>query len=214
MVDSRIFSYDDLSYKIAVLGNDIAGYVLGFPIQSMIPNDAQIHSALSLLIQIGREKYIEQVQSKLRASYIPILPIPEEPPTFANSTDVLMEEIESYVPFDVIGYQDGIYMYRFSRAEFDRLAESKKNPWTNNWLPPTVLSTIRTRVEASTELKLPAACPMMELFDRVEQGTLFASDTTETTSMTNSSVPPVTLGEWMTELPDDPIMFEPSDAEY
>jgi hypothetical protein len=52
IIDPVILTYDDLCYKISLLGNDLAGYVLGFPIQNMIPTKDQIQQALQTLIKL------------------------------------------------------------------------------------------------------------------------------------------------------------------
>ncbi|CAH6419697.1 Hypothetical protein HVR_LOCUS773 [uncultured virus] len=176
IIDRRILTYTDLAYKIALLGNDVAGYVLGFPIQNVIPDESHIATAIDKLISVGVEKYADDNKVYLKTTYTPILPFPCGGVSYPNETDVLGENIDNYVPFDVIAYQTGGYLYRFSRAEFDKLAESKKNPWTNEWLPPTVLSTIEARAKAAKELGLPEARPLVEMLDRIESGTLFEPD--------------------------------------
>lgn len=180
IIDQKILKYDNLAYKISLLGNDVAGYILGFPIQNMIPTDAQIHQAIELLIQIGVKEYAERVKAYVKTTYLPhtMFPVTEEI-QFANTEDVITEEIDNYVPFDIVAYQVGKHMYRFTRAEFYQLTKSKKNPWTNEWIPPTVLSSIVARTAAAKELGLPPARSLIEFFDRIEKGTLFEGEDSE-----------------------------------
>ena len=176
IIDQKILGYNDLCYKIALLGNDIAGYILGFPIQSIIPNDDQIHEAISKLSEIGPEKYTSFMKEYVKSTYIPILPFPNcINPTFSNDSDVLMENIDNYVAFDIVAYQTGTHIYRFTRPEFKDLSKSKKNPWTNDWLPQTILTTIKARAEAAKELGLPDPRPLSELLTCLENGKLFVS---------------------------------------
>lgn len=176
IIDTKILGYSDLAYKIALLGNDVAGYVLGFPIQNMIPNDDQIHEAIAILSKEGADAYAERIKQYVKSTYTPVAPFPMGSVSYSNDKDVMMEEIDNYVPFDIVSYQVGPHMYRFTRVEFDKLVESKKNPWTNDWFPPTVLSTIISRSEAAKELGLPPGRPCREMIDRVEAGTLFTPD--------------------------------------
>lgn len=177
IIDIKVLDYSDLAYKIALLGNDVAGYVLGFPIQNMIPNDEQIHEAINILTVQGADAYAEHIKKYVKSTYTPIPPFPQKEVSYSNDTDVMMvDEIDDFVPFDIVSYQHGPHMYRFTRAEFSKLAESKKNPWTNDWFPVTVLSTIISRAHAAKELGLPVARPCKELLARIESGTLFTAD--------------------------------------
>jgi hypothetical protein len=176
VINKKILGYTDLAYKIALLGNDIAGYVLGFPIQNMIPNEIQIHEAIEVLTADGIDKYSERIKEYVTLTYTPMLPFAQKNSVlYSNDTDVFMENINNYVPFDIVSYQIGPHMYRFTRVEFNNIIEKKKNPWTNDWIPPTVLSTIKARVDSAKELGLPRVGTHKEILQRVEDGTLFES---------------------------------------
>lgn len=215
IIDTRILEYSDLAYKIALLSNDVAGYVLGFPVQSMVPNEEQIHQAIQLLSEKGLDGYADYIKEYIVQTHTPILPIPQTTPlVYPNMTDVLFEDIIEYAPFDIIVCQIGNHVHRFSRAEADKLIESKKNPWNNEWLPPTVLSTLKARVSAAKELGLPTARSLRETLARVEDGTLFNSDT-EPKIVPPPDSPPISgidlietlqhhlMGAWVPGLPDD-----------
>lgn len=169
IVNPVFLTLDTLSSKIALLGNNIAGYLLGFPIQSFIPNDEQIITILSKLNKTTLQEHITMIKKYNPSSYMPVLPF-EYKITHANTTDVIMEEIDNYLPFDIIAYIDGLYLYRFTRVEFKQIIESRKNPWTNDWLPESVLSTIKTRYEVANTLCLPECKTINELFDSLEDG--------------------------------------------
>ena len=192
IIDAKIFEYTDLAYKIALLGNDMAGYVLGFPIQNMIPNDEQIHEALCKLKELGVEGYVNYIKGYVSKTYRPMLPFPQqEEPIFPNETDVIYENIDDYVPFDIIACQIGQHIHRFSRAESENLLETKKNSWNGEWLPSTVLSTIRARVSAAEELGLPKALPLNEILIRIDKGNLTEEDAEPTPLSPPLSSPPL-----------------------
>lgn len=176
IIDDKILKYNDLAYKIALLGNDIAGYVLGFPIQNMIPNDEQIDTALQYLMQHGAENYIGYISKYIEPSYLPIPPFPVNKHIYSNDQDVMLEDHNNYTPFDVVSYRSGDHIFRFTRVEFDKLLESKKNPWTNDWLPPTILSTIKSRHKAAKELGLPPSRTLEEMLQRIAENKLFETD--------------------------------------
>jgi hypothetical protein len=188
IIDPVILTYDDLCYKVSLLGNEIAGYVLGFPIQNMIPTKEQIREALQILIKMGVHKYVEQIRNYVKLTYTPIIPIPCQNISYPNETDVITEEIDNYVPFDIISYQVGTHMYRFTRAEFPELVKSKKNPWTNDWFPATILATIVARNNAAKELGLPPARPLTEMLDRIEKDKFFEVDPVSQNSNRSNSL--------------------------
>ncbi len=175
IVDKRILSYNNLAYKIAILGNDIAGYILGFPIQDVIPNDDQIHYALKRLTDLGPQSYAEYIKSYVKLTYTTTLPFADvnKDVIYSNETDVIMDAIDIYTPFDIVSCQIGQHMYRFTRPEFNDLVKNKKNPWTGEFLYPSNLSTIQSRVSAAKELGLPQPCPLIELLTKAENDTLF-----------------------------------------
>lgn len=177
IIDTKILNYSDLGYKISLLGNDTAGYVLGYPIQNMIPNDDQIHNSIIDLTNIGIDKYCDKIKNYVKNTYLPILPFPSET-KYANDKDVMMvDDIDDFGPFDIVAYQTGKHIYRFTRVEFHKLLETKKNHWTNDWLPSSVLSTINARYKASKELGLPQAKTLKSLLETLsETGKLYDDD--------------------------------------
>lgn len=190
IIDTKIFNYDDLSFKISLLNNEIAGYLLGFPIHLMIPDDEQIQKMLKLLSELGIEKYVKVIKEYTSLTYTIPLPFKEKKEVhFSNETDVIMESIDNYVPFDIVAYQKGNYIYRFTRIEFDKLIESKKNPWTNEWLPESVLSTIIARNKAAKKMNLPPPKTHFELLNCLKKGTLFEDSNDENSNVTLIDTP-------------------------
>jgi len=180
IIDPKLLQYDELSYKISLFSNDLAGYVLGFPIQNMIPNDDQIRVAIEYLSSHGIDQYAKYIRDYIETSYLPITPFPFNNHIYSNDEDVMFEDPNGYVPFDVISYRSGDHIYRFTRVEFSQLSKSKKNPWTNEWLPPTILSTIISRSQASKELGLPPSRPLVDMLNRIKSDTLFHSSDDDT----------------------------------
>ena len=176
IVDQQLLSYDALCYGVASLTTDIAGYILGFPIQCFIPNEEQIHTALVLLKAKGLQEYCAHIKPSIAPSYLPTGIHATEDFTYSNSEDVIGENIDDYTPFDIVAFRNGKHIYRFTRMEFARLAETKKNHWTNEWLPPSILCTIKARIATARELGLPNCRTMKEHLQRVQDGTFFQSD--------------------------------------
>lgn len=175
IIDVKILCYDDIGYKLSLLNNETAGYVLGFPIQTIIPNNKQIKEAINKLIEVGKEKYCEHIKNYVNKLFIQELPFSnDEPIKYANTTDVMLEDINNYVPFDIVSYQIGTHIYRFTRAEFDKLLETKKNPWTNDWFPQSILTELTNRQSCANKLELPPARPLIEMLDLLEANKLYS----------------------------------------
>lgn len=187
IIPAEILEYDDLCYKISLLNNDLAGYVLGFPIQNFIPNDQQIALSLKRLREIGEEKYIAEMKVYLRSTYAISIPQTGGNEKYVNDEDVQLEEIDDYSPFDIVAYQAGEYIYRFTRPEFPNLLKEKKNHWTNEYLPLTVLSTIKARVQAVKELGFPPSRTMKEHFEKLKSGTFMMEDQKPTRNQLNNT---------------------------
>jgi hypothetical protein len=182
IIDARILTYCEGAYRIALLGNDIAGYVLGFPIHEFIPDDEQIAVALDQFTVLGREAYAQHIAKYALQLHVVPTPFSFADPTFKNDEDVLTEAIVNYSPFDVVSFRSGSHIFRFTRCEFAQMVEKKKNIWTNEWLPPSVLSTVKARHSMAKALGLPPCRTVVEMLERAEKGTLFSTDEPETLS--------------------------------
>lgn len=166
VVDARILGYSRLGQKLSLSRGEYAGYVLGYPIQFFTPSEEQIRGAVEKLEQVGKVEYSDLVKNSHELHY-PFQGITfcKTRYTFSNDKDVMMEEISNYAPFDVVFYQTGTYIYRFSRPEFPKILESKKNPWTNEWLPENILHEIEAREKTAQSMKLPSSLPYPDLFN-------------------------------------------------
>ena len=116
--------------------------------------DGLQHMTLSKLLQeIGIERYVANLNNYIEKTYqMPSL-LQNEMIKYANNTDVLYEEPNAYFPFDVIAYQTDVHIYRFTRREFNNITETKRNPWTNEWLPVPIYINVVARNFTATELR-------------------------------------------------------------
>ena len=171
IIEDRILAYSQLARKIALMSNEIAGYFLGFPIQYLIPTDTQITTALEVLEKEGAEKYLERIKQ----TYMNIGSFPLGSISSINERDINFTEIDDYLPFDIVAYQSGTHVYRFTRIEFEHLIKSKKNHYTNEALPSSILSTIEARFKAAEALGLPKAMTAAEILESINNGTIISS---------------------------------------
>lgn len=165
VLDPSLFQQPNEIRKLLLMPTILAGYVLGFPIQSVIPTVEQIKTAIEKYRQLGKEQYLEHIKKYVRQTYLLSIPIPSEEHILSNEADVLLEDVDSYSPYDIISYQTGKYVYRFTRPEFEKIIESGKNHWTNEEIPITIASEIITRTRIAIELGLPKSMPIKDLLD-------------------------------------------------
>ena len=203
IIDRRLLSYDKLCFNIAIMTSDIAGYVLGFPIHTFIPSDEQIHNAIGLLQVKGKDEYCAHIKKLNELCGLPVGPFSDTKFSLANEQDLFGEDIANYVAFDIVAFRDADHVYRFTRMEFKQLLESKKNPYTNIWLPSPIVEVIKSRVSTVRALGLPIARTLKEHLDCLEQGQFLAPNTPVPTPV---PVAPVVLSATGTLLGDMPIM--------
>lgn len=149
---------DFLGPSLSKLSLQAQSYILGFPIHEMTPNIMQINTAAQALKEKGVEKYLKDLieePGKTRAK----LPISNEESSFSNETDVTMERIEGYFSFDVVIYQAGSHIFRFTRPEFHQLVEKGVNTWTNEKLPRHIIETMKQRLAIAQTFNLPKSVP-------------------------------------------------------
>ena len=200
IIDTKILCYNNIGYKISLYSNEIAGYLLGYPINRIIPNELQIKNALSKLIDEGKEKYCEYSKYYNTKLYNQELPFcKNDNIQYANTTDVMLEDIDNYVPFDIVSYQVGTHIYRFSRVEYTKLLESNKNPWTNDFLPESILIELKNKLECAENFKLPPARPLYEMLDLLETNKLYENEID--TLKDNDELP--LLGEFNNQYDDE-----------
>ena len=178
IVNPKLLEYSTLAFNISLLATDLAGYVLGFPIQTGLPSAAQIATALEQLEKMGLKAYAASIAKYVRASQLPLSTTPfesENKATICNEEDVLMVKADKYSPFDVVVYRSGEHIFRFTRPEFSNLLKTKKNPWNNEEIPYSVLATISARHAASKDMGLPKSKPLKEILQSMEADKLFYS---------------------------------------
>jgi len=148
-------------------------YVLGYPIHKYLPSAEVLNKTISYVESIGIDKYAEELQIKNMKFLESHLDVPLNHETkIGNTTDVLTEDISSYNTFDVIRCYIDTHVYYFTRAEFPKIMERRKNLWTNEPLPLPVMIEISNRLEMDAVLKLPKAEPIKDLLKKVETGTI------------------------------------------
>lgn len=175
IIDTRLLSYDSLCYNIASLTPDVAGYVLGFPIHWFIPNAEQIHEALATLKAKGIDDYCAYIKAESVANSSLVGAHVTKDVTFSNTEDVYGEDIDNYVSFDIIVFRNAKHIYRFTRPEFSNLVKSKKNHWTNEWLPASIVGTIKSRLATACALGLPESHTLKEHLNHVKNHNFFKS---------------------------------------
>lgn len=127
IINIDVLGYNNLGFKLSQMSNELSGYLLGFPIHQMVPDDKQIQLQIKSLIELGIDKYVENVKEYTKKTNSVSLSFSTET-NIINTTDVLTEDIDNYLPFDIVTYQVGNNIYRFTRPEFENLLETKKNP--------------------------------------------------------------------------------------
>ncbi len=174
IIDDRYLSYAPLSYTIATLKPKIAGYLLGYPVQNFVPSFNQIHDSLALLEDLGIQGYANHIKAYVKNTGIITSPNGVSKTAYANDQDVWVEDIDGYTPFDIIAYQNGEFVYRFTRGEFEGLLKTKKNPWTNERLPSAIVKQLEIRLEMAESF--PPCRPLLEQLNRVSEDTLYETD--------------------------------------
>lgn len=155
IIDNDILSYTPLCYKLALMNRDLASYFLGFPIQSMIPNAGQIKKALNYIQEYGIDEYIKTIKP---VNNLPSLPIEVESPKLYTTQG-------NYLSFDVVIHRDENGVYRFTRDNFDLILRSRKNTYTGELLPDTVLEIIKSRQMTAIKMMLPKSYTMEHMMN-------------------------------------------------
>lgn len=179
IIDCNLLEYSDEAYALSLMSPELAAYILGYPIHQGIPSPEQMDNALKTLNELGREKYAEMIVNYNNA--YPGLPSPflrgaPEQVKIANTENVLGDAVDSFSPFDILIFRKGEYLYRFTRAEFKSILENKKNPWTNEPLPASVLVDMEARMKKAGSCKLPTSLPICELLDKTMSRTLYQEE--------------------------------------
>jgi hypothetical protein len=151
-------------------------YLLGFNPCLDVPSHSTLLQEYKQLISMDVNDFIE---TKLK----------KETPTLdiVNPQDTMLEDPESYLPFDRLDFEDGDKVYRFTRAEFNTIIQTENNLWTNKKLPSHILYSLCNRVTIADYYKLPPACPYEELMEKALTGSLIPKDMMESITQIQSS---------------------------
>jgi hypothetical protein len=174
ILDENLFKYSPLAYTISQMPKEIEAYILGFPIDTMFPSEEQMIQGLLLLSNLGETEYAQKIRSLHAQSQMVCSPLGTHFMTKssnkANDTDVLLEQIEDYYPYDVISYYRGDHVYRFVRTEFKQIIDTGKNPWTNELLPNSIIAAIKARIKAQNTINLPMCNTVADTFASIARG--------------------------------------------
>lgn len=162
ILSRQIFSLTPLERKLAVLPLETAGYLLGLPVQKMQVSGEQINKAVKLFQQLGFESYCEKVKEFNVREHLQNC-FTGDTVVFSNENDVLLEDVSSYSPFDIVPLQVGNCIFRFSRPEFQKIVDSGKNPWTNEPVTGFFLMQLVTRLKIAQVFNLPEPKPLKDL---------------------------------------------------
>lgn len=187
IVDRRIFNYKNNWWKIALLSPMLAGYFLGYPIDVVSPTDQDVYQSLDKINEIGVDAYCENVKLLVESNNEIKIPFFTKKLSVINETNVLGDNINEFPLFDIVYYAEGSALYRFTRAEFKNLLESKKNPYTGLWLPDGILSVIKSKYDFAVKLCLPDSLPLKELITSLGSNTLSFSAAEKSSTSSSSS---------------------------
>ena len=177
LISSEILNCTDFRYEMKKLSLTQQSYVLGYPIHKYVPSEEIIEQSIKLVEDIGIDGYCDKIidQNKRNMSDHSEMINPlglSQDIKFANEQNVLTENVYDYNNFDVVRYYIDSHVYFFTRPEFGKIANSKKNVWTNSVIPLSVLSEIVNRLEIEILYDLPKSLPLKEMLMKVENGDL------------------------------------------
>lgn len=175
VLDENILNYNNLCYNISLMNVYEAGYYLGFPIHEFCPTLAQIKIAIEQLNILGIDNFCKKISetNTQQVDYI-FSPGPQLHNYKKNS---FFEKIMGYTPFDIVTYREGDHIFSFTRDEFFFLVEKRKNPWTNNTLPVSLLYNMIGRFEMSKEYGFPRSKPLNVALNNLQEQILSTSRT-------------------------------------
>jgi len=159
LYSEKVLNRSQVVQRIYGLNKIVAAYYLGFPIHEYIPSAIKIEKTLDLLDDIGTKKYLEQLINRRKL---------EDNVKIVNLENVHYDKIDNFNSFDVVNYytdskdSTDIHLFRFTRPEFVTILKDKKNFYTGEPLPKTILEEIKTRIRIAKEYKLPKAMTIDE----------------------------------------------------
>lgn len=159
-------SYNDKEIKELLLNSlpyPILCYLLGYPIHHHYP--ANINDRLKQLLEVGPDQYylnlIETHRKKLKKIDQHIV----------NRRDTLYNNIYEYSMSDILldytYVNEKLFIYAFSRSEFNTLLNQKQNYYTRVLISPQLKANIEMRLSLSKSLNLPDCLPLRQLYDEL-----------------------------------------------
>lgn len=174
---------DEKYIKITIYPLTVRAYILGLSCFPKIPQAKEIDEALHKLSEIGIEKYVKNV--------LPKVAYPEE--RIANLEDTLFEDPEDYTSIDKFEIEENGKIYRFTRPEFEKLFQDKKNFWTKTPLSYSDIYSLSLRINLCKSLNLPPSDTLKVLLEKACNGALFQTlkETKKTSSVdiSNTNIP-------------------------
>ena len=159
-------SYNDKEIKELLLNSlpyPILCYLLGYPIHHHYP--ANVNDRLKELLELGPDQYylglIERNKKKLKKIDSQIV----------NRSDTLYNNIYEYSMSDILldytYVNEKLFIYAFSRSEFNTLLNQKQNYYTRVLISPQLKANIEMRLSLSKALNLPDCLPLRQLYDEL-----------------------------------------------
>lgn len=213
IIPPEILNCTDFYYEMKKLSTVQQAYVLGYPIHKYVPSEEIIEQSIKMVEEIGIDNYcdriIEQNKKSMSDHSVMINPLGlNQNITIANEQNVLTENVCDYNNFDVVRYYIDSHVYYFTRPEFTKIANSKKNVWTNSVVPLSVLSEIVNRIEIEILYKLPKSLTLKEMLEKVEKGNLIE----KIPNVKIPVIPPIGQNDDYDEDNDDENYYENDDS--
>jgi hypothetical protein len=169
----------DKYIKITIYPLTVRAYIMGLPCFPRLPQTKEIDDAIRKLSEVGIDEYVKSVSTKIE--------YPEE--KIANLEDTLFEDPEHYVSIDKFDIEENGKIYRFTRPEFEKLYQDKKNFWTKTPLSYSDIYSLSLRLNLCKSLNLPPSDTLKVLLEKACSGTLFQTlkEKKKTSSIINNS---------------------------
>jgi hypothetical protein len=165
--------------KLCIYPIHIRAYILGFPIERYIPSKEEVDEKIELLMKLGIDEYVKGCNRKsLNNLYV-------SDENIANPEDTLCEDPMNYYAIDRYDLLQNNKIYRFTRKEFEKLLEDKKNFWNHCTLPEHAIATITVRLNMTDTMELPECDTAVNLLNKAIEGNLYQNLTKGDTEMEN-----------------------------
>jgi hypothetical protein len=175
-INSFVNQIPELYYRFFLYPLPYKCYLLGYNLCLNVPSPDEILDKCKEFISKDTNVFIEEQ-----------LMIHSPKGTIVNPQDTMLEDPESYLPFDRMDYVEQGKVYRFTRTEFNTIVQTENNLWTNKKLPSYIIYSLCNKVTISDYYKLPPAAPYEELIEKALSGELIPKDMMESITQIQSS---------------------------